>query len=292
MNISDKISNIITAAIEKAESLPVNCGRGVTRDRIDALEFNIKGYSEPGYSDPESGIICLGNYNNPSRYDDKSRKHIDLSDLPSRVAKVLTERYGVELEWSDEWTTCEDCGKLVRTQPDSYGWQRYWSELNGSTICGDCIKKDPSDYLESLEGEPNKAITITGIDPEKHGYVKILGNLENGWHGGQDDDPRKVAESLRAKGVSNFLFVIDSVGQFDLKFSVFVHESEYHDATDKADVEDGDAREFTGNTKADEDPAEVLKRGLQSASKAISSLPDGPGSNTPRSRATPPRLAW
>jgi hypothetical protein len=37
-----------------------------------------------------------------------------------RLGKVLG-RLGFDLEWSDEWTDCGACGRLVRTQANSYG---------------------------------------------------------------------------------------------------------------------------------------------------------------------------
>lgn len=37
---------------------------------------------------------------------------------------------------------------------------------------------------------------------------------------------RKVAKELQAKGIERFLFQLDSVGQFDGRWSVYVHESE------------------------------------------------------------------
>jgi hypothetical protein len=80
-------------------------------------------YAEPGYTQPAKGIL-LANWN----------------VLPSDVGPIL-ERMGYSLEWSDEWSTCDECYKAVRTQPDSYDWRPSWTIINGSEmLCAACMK--------------------------------------------------------------------------------------------------------------------------------------------------------
>lgn len=202
------------------------------------------GYAEPGYKDPESGLIALANWNNFER------------------EGMLLEKLGVETEWEDEWTYCHNCEKLVRTQPDSYCWRPYYYMFDyGDILCGDCILEDPEEYLTRLEGDPRKAITFDGIDLEEYGYKLLYENLENGFHGGQDDDPNVIAESLAKAGVDRFVFTIDYTGQFDIQFSVYVHESQF------------ELVEFKNlKIKADISPAEIMKRGLENAGKALDEL--------------------
>jgi hypothetical protein len=135
------------------------------------------------------------------------------------------EKLGIELEWSDEWTTCEHCGKAVRTKADSYRWQQYCVVIDSSIWCGDCIKADPTDYLASLEGQSNSCLTIS-VDVEEHGYVLLECGFEHGFYGGQDADPRLIAKALTQQGSERFVFDLDSVGQFDLSFSLWVHKEE------------------------------------------------------------------
>lgn len=225
-----KLHQILNAAIKKAES--PSYVAGATADRLRDFTFHTNGYAEPSYSDPASGVICVGNFNDFREWSLEG-KQIVVSDLPSRASKVLEERYGVELEWSDEWTTCGNCQKLVRTQPDSHSWQRYYAHLDEEVVCcGDCVKKDPSAYLESLEGEDNKCVTIKGIDPAAHGYKLFKADLEHGFHPGQAADPRVIAKALRAQGVTRFLFTLDRVQQFDLRFSVYIHEEDWKNLKD------------------------------------------------------------
>jgi len=167
----------------------------------------VKGCAEPGYEDT---VMALGNWN----------------DTPKRVSDLL-ERAGVECEWEDEWSVCDDCCKAVRTEPDSYGWRRYYAIDDDGIHCGDCIKDDVEGYLESLEGRDDKAVTINGINPAEHGYHKMNKDAyECGLRKGQHDDPKAIARRLRANGVRRFIFTIDNVDQFDMQFSVWAKNAE------------------------------------------------------------------
>lgn len=192
---------------------------------VQDIQLNYEGYSEPGYRTPESGIIATGNWNDVTKYVNGNR--ITISDYPSRIASLF-EKLGVEIEWSDEWTTCGSCSKLVRTSADSYGWQPSYVMYDGELECAECIAEHPEDHLESLEGNTNSCNTISSIDPTDHGYVKFNeDSYESGWYG-VNDDPKKIAEILRAKGISRFLFQLDENQQFCSRFSVYVHSSETH----------------------------------------------------------------
>lgn len=79
-------------------------------------------YAESGYDTPKRGIL-FANWNR----------------FPRGFDSVL-ERAGYAVEWSDEWTTCEDCGKAYRTSPDSYGWTpagQYREDLSAE-LCNAC----------------------------------------------------------------------------------------------------------------------------------------------------------
>ena len=125
------------------------------------------------------------------------------------------------MEWEDEWSSCSDCGKLVRTSANSYGWkQSFWLRNDCEIICTECI--DPAEYLESLEDHPTHCSTIDSIDPADHGYVQLQQGFENGFHPGQNDDPNTIYKQLRTQGEKRpVIFVLDSTGQFDIGFSVW-----------------------------------------------------------------------
>jgi len=173
------------------------------------------GYAEPGYSQPERGIV-FGNWNPVCGFD--KTKAEQKRDPVAKLARVL-EAAGCELEWEDEWCTCNDCGKAVRTSPDSYGWTSYYRIVNEcELVCLDCLS--PADYLAECEDNPAKAFPPEW-SPEDHGYVKHNGDFETGFHPGQTDSPEAILKLLHAQGKTGVVFRIKSKGQFDLTWEAF-----------------------------------------------------------------------
>lgn len=242
--IASKAASIIETALE-------NCTNREAKYRLEEMSVHAAGYSEPGYDSDK--VIATGNWNDVRKWNADTRQFDVIDDTPSKVGEQL-EKLGCELEWGDEWANCSNCGKLVRTSGNSYGWTPSYAILQSDYVCKHCIEHDKamlSDYLENLENDPALADTFN-LDLTKHGYKCLFDDLESGWYGGQNSDPKVIAKSLRDKQVFRFIFQIDSVGQFDCDFSVFVHEDEFE--------------KVTGPIKTDGvDPADVLKHALQNA---------------------------
>jgi hypothetical protein len=163
-------------------------------------------YSEPGYTDPESGVIATGHWNNHTRWDEATQTFATTDDTPGRVSKLL-EKAGVELEWGDEWTSCEDCGGLFRTSPDRHSWHMAGVIEGGACVCHNCI--DPVEHLEGLEGKGRYVETV--VDPAEHGYAQ----LEIGFPTCAAKDQ---AEELRKQGFTRFIISNDT--------TVFVHKDD------------------------------------------------------------------
>jgi len=216
MTALDKAQRILHAAAGAAKTTQ-------GRNHIAAIELHGRGYAEPGYDDPASGVVALGNWNDITHFQDG--QSVTLDDTPSRVARLL-EKAGVELQWADEWTACHHCGKLVRTQPDSHGWQPSYHLDDDGLACLKCLEAYPGSYLEGLEGKPRRCNTIRSIDPADHSYVLVEDGFEHGFHPGQNADPQRIAQALEEQGVRRYLFNLDGTGQFDIHFSVYVHASE------------------------------------------------------------------
>lgn len=229
--------------------------------RIEDIKLNLAGYAEPGYSNPKSGIIALGDWNDVSEYNRNQNQFVTIDTTPSRVAKAF-EKLGIEVEWEDEWVECDDCGKLVRCVASSYCWKPAYIQRDCSITCHECLSSSPEEHLERLEGNPRAANTIDSIDPGEHGYIR-LEEFEAGFHPGQDADPVLISQALEEQGISRYLFNIDDTGQFDMSFSVWIHASE-KDLLDQ---------ERYGKAKKDgPSRSERLKRGLEDASKKMPEL--------------------
>lgn len=171
---------------------------------VDNLNW-YQDYAEPGYSmsHGDRGILTANwNY-----------FHRGITDL--------LERAGFECEWPDEWTDCQSCNKLVRTQGDSYTWQPYWVWHHGcEVVCLDCV--DWPDYLESIEDDPNKAC-VRKCNPADHRYTLISESreFENGLHPGQNDDPKKILAKLQEQSKEHIIFRISESSQFYITFEVW-----------------------------------------------------------------------
>ena len=225
---------------------------------VDAVVSNHShSYAEPGYDDPEGGCIFVGNWN----------KHDNL-------VRII-EAAGGAVEWEDEWSTCSDCYKLVRTQGDGHGWTASFVIQNECELfCHECME-DEDDRLEhlkeELEGNPEKGETL-GWDLEELGYVEMDEDFQNGLYGGQKDDPHAIGKALESRDITRYVFQIDRVGQFDCHFSCWIHESELTDFQ----REYGVAFE-EGETHAAIDPAVAMKQALRSASEQMNRMKDDGG---------------
>jgi len=184
------------------------------------------GYNEPGYGDPDSGVVVFGDWN-PSCGFDKPQAEQD-RDLMVRLARVL-EALGADTQWSDEWTTCGQCHRAIRTSPDSYSWVPSFRLTDGEVECAECLLSDPADYVESyLLNDVDSADTF-GVDLSALGFTQAEAG-ENGWHPGQNDTPEQMVEAL-ADGL-DYVFQIDGTGQFDVQFSIWTRPDTYTSETE------------------------------------------------------------
>lgn len=162
-------------------------------------------YGEPGYANPEFGVI-LANWNN----------------VPKGLADWL-ENVGYSLEWSDEWTIVGE--KAYREQPDCYSWE---SSLI-LTDDGEYLTRDdsPSDILECLamsdRGHPVRCVpswvSVNALTSE--GYALFKGELESGMFPGQTDSPDDYARQAFEQGAERVIFRKVENSQFYCRFECY-----------------------------------------------------------------------
>lgn len=159
---------------------------------------------------------------NEPGYDDKPMILADWNHVPNHVFDKI-ESLGYACEWSDEWTSCSECGKGIRTIGDSYEWSPAYQLGDGEILCLDCI--DPSDYYESLENDPKRAVTTEiahKYPPDDYGYALVTDDYVNGFHPGQNDNPKTILKAALEKSPQDrFLFVISYTSQFELGFALY-----------------------------------------------------------------------
>lgn len=188
----------------------------------------IVGCAEPGYYDDDT-VMVMGNWN-PTRWVNEGGAPLtDMENLGPRLADML-EEIGAECEWYDEWVQCEECRRAFRGQPDSYSWTMYGAWVEYGYVCAECLNADVESYLDDYIDNPDNA--IVWCEPStliENGWEQWEPNdphqYENGWHPGQTDDPRVILREI--KDVNDDLqvvFLIDSVGQFDMRFTAWTKE--------------------------------------------------------------------
>ena len=233
---------------EDAECLDIlvewvhECGEGTSA----------KAYAERGYDDPENSIL-MDNWNNYSRALEELAKeagviYVDYSTVwgskdrsdhwkaGNDIDRIL-EKNGYKVEWSEQWATCDNCYKAVRTSGDSYGWQPYFMfDSHGEVLCTDCCKEFPDDVLDVFRGNA-KCIPF---DFEKElvaaGYKQWKDRMEAGFHSGMNDDPKVLVKNLTTLGVKDFVFTLDDNSQFYSTFSCWVHADEWDRLPDAKEV--------------------------------------------------------
>ncbi len=169
-------------------------------------------YGEPGYTDPENGVL-LANWN----------------DVPDGIGDWL-EKNGFECEWFDEWVIDYNASrsKAYRTIPSFHGWKPSYicnDWTNGEVIGVDEIEKDEDlarDYLyECLLDKPDTA-SLANINDllDSEGFTKLDEKFENGWHVGMNDDPHDIAKTWNKKGY-HVVFTDLNPSQFYATFTIW-----------------------------------------------------------------------
>lgn len=160
-------------------------------------------YGEPGYQDPEKGII-FANWNNVSK------------NMQSWLEKA-----GYELEWSDEWVIDYSNDKAYRSQPDSYSWECQFIVGDGDYIFPD---DGAQAFIDALSNDTWNArwgclpSWVSNVDLADAGYSLVEGRLEHGWHPGQTDTPEEQAKKAFADGAERVVFRKVENSQFYVVF--------------------------------------------------------------------------
>lgn len=124
--------------------------------------------------------------------------------------------------FSDEYTTCSDCGTIIRTTPTSAHWVADYCVCNSEMLCSECIKKDPTSYLETITNNYKNANTILSEEELKEqGYKLLEGDYESHIGNTYNDDPQTQLEEL-LKTYDEVVFDITGSGQFGTSWQVWV----------------------------------------------------------------------
>ena len=175
-------------------------------------------YGEPGYTNPEKGIV-FANWN----------------DVPRKYQGML-EAEGFELEWSDEWYVEHNHNKAYRTVGNSYDWQPSLVYTDGDVLTRDDDHADVIDEIAMSYANDRAAWVpewVTTEELEEAGYELFKGELESGWFPGQTDDPTELAKiAFAVESVERVVFRITENSQFYSRFECWVKHEEGEEHAD------------------------------------------------------------
>lgn len=192
------------------------------------------GIAEPGYSS-DGPVWILGDWN-PKRFRPKEGEPeiTNWENFPVRLNEIF-ERIGVFTGWLDEWSRCDDCRRIFRIEPNSYSWRKFGLVTKaGSVLCADCVTFE--DIEDDYVNNSDMALTFD-IDLAAEGFEPFNGRYQNGFFPGQDDNPREILERA-LREFEEGIFTIDSTGQFDVDFSLWVRNPLEEEETEEP--EEGD----------------------------------------------------
>lgn len=189
-------------------------------DLWDALQDITSGeYAESGYEVPKGKICVLfGNWNTG-----KTVKNIlDACDIPytekreEALSKELEKKF--ELEWYDEWASCGNCDKYVRTNASSLNWTPSYVLTKCGITCRHCVKDYTDDILDEFINNPRKAWQLEESFLEDEGFTLLDEIYES-----KNVMPEQILKRLQDEYKdSDFVFCIHSTGMFNVQFKVFM----------------------------------------------------------------------
>lgn len=151
-------------------------------------------------------------------------KHFPYDDKPSYLIPESFQPYVDVLEslmgnwgFSDEYCTCSNCYKIIRTSPDSYNWQAEFYLGDGEILCPDCI--DTESMLEEYKNT-NKAVPDFILRRADCNLVELDREFSNGFFSGQDDSPEKLIKAFKDSDIDIWFKINPS--QFYVDFQVLV----------------------------------------------------------------------
>lgn len=138
----------------------------------------------------------------------------------SLLDKAMDGNWG----FSDEYSVCDECGHVIKTTPDSYSWKPdFFVDYEEGTIhCGDCVRKDPEGYLNSLINNPDRANTILSPkELEGLGFQRIGQDYQAGWYDRNDNPKDILGKAMDEQPNASFIFSIKAQGQFATDFELW-----------------------------------------------------------------------
>jgi hypothetical protein len=135
------------------------------------------------------------------------------------IEEVIKEIVG-ETGFVDSYARCSNCGKILRSSPDSYGWTPDYTDIDGEYYCQDCTLVDEvlENYACTLKSLPS---FVRAMAKEEGTIVEMKLDWENGFHHGMDDSPEKIVNWLKEHDIEKWWWNVRP-SQFNVDFSLLL----------------------------------------------------------------------
>lgn len=143
-----------------------------------------------------------------------------------------------ELEWGygDEWGTCGNCNKALRTHPDGYGWTpEYYEFQDGDRLCPDCA--DPEEIIEDIQERywNDEAIPLPWFVDLDDTWTRLEGQSAAGILDHQvrnpaaNDNPMKQVEKIREHIARVQIVFRSHPEQFQVRWDIYIRSLDEYD---------------------------------------------------------------
>lgn len=152
-------------------------------------------------------------------FDDDHYYNIENLDWAIEQCPEEIEGWG----YADEYDSCYRCGNLIHTRP-SYGEQQdFFPDYDASElVCGDCVRKDPDDYLNYLINNPTGLnVLLSREQLKKLGFELISDDYENGLYDRHDNPAQILMDALEKYKNGEFIFSSKNNGPYSIEFELW-----------------------------------------------------------------------
>jgi hypothetical protein len=142
----------------------------MARDEIENMYNHHHGYAPApvvpeGQEAPPLPFIVRGNWNSQRAWVPGQGYVGPEDDSPALLGDML-EALGVELEWSDCTAVCDNCYRVVHTEPTHYFDAPFYHHMdNGDILCNDCWNAEQAE-LAAYEAEEAAQAALDEDQPE------------------------------------------------------------------------------------------------------------------------------
>ena len=185
-------------------------------------------------------VLILDDYDDRIKYNEFFKKEVAKEGIEDKGFDYDT--YYIDLVTDDAWDSgdlwetyfyCDCCGKVyVKNQYYHRGWV---NEQLCEMWCENCVKEDPSGYIDYLINQPNHANTILEEETlNKYGFFNVdpSKTYEYGWYG-RVEKPETILKEIREKNPeAEVIFnLYKTYNPWASEYSVFIREGKTPEET-------------------------------------------------------------